>query len=83
MEYDNFMANHDCPINHSGSASSKEQSGVLTGFKRSIGEVRYTPYIGDGDSVLFQFMYRRFLGGDLNFKERVWVMSKNDLAHAY
>ena len=27
MEHDNFMASHDCPMNHSGSASSMDQSG--------------------------------------------------------
>ena len=55
MEYDNFMASHDCPINHSGSASSMEQAGVVSCFKRSISDykVRYTSYIGDGDSSSF------------------------------
>ena len=55
MEYDNFMASHDCPINHSGSVSSMEQSGVLTCFKRSIDDykVRYLSYIGDGNSSSF------------------------------
>ena len=55
MEHDNFMASHDRPINHSGSASAMEQSGVLTCFKRSIDDykVRYTSYIGDADSSSF------------------------------
>ena len=52
IEYSAFVAEHDCPINHKGSASSMEPAGVLTCFERSIerNKLRYTTYIGDGDS---------------------------------
>ena len=36
IEYAAFMADHDCPINHKGSASSMGPAGVLTCFERSI-----------------------------------------------
>ena len=53
--YEEFMQTHKCPINHEGSAGSMEASGVLQCFRRSIetNKVRYTKYIGDGDTKAF------------------------------
>ena len=47
-----FKTQHDCQINHHGSAGSMEGVGVITCFKRSLvrNQLRYTTYIGDGDS---------------------------------
>ena len=60
LEYHDFMSSHECPINHHGSASSMEPSGVLTCFKRSLSDynLRYTSYIGDGDSSSFSSLYK-------------------------
>ena len=44
--------NHDCGINHEGSAGSLESAGVISCFKRSVekNRLRYTTYIGDSTS---------------------------------
>ena len=46
------METHNCPINHEGSAGSMEAAGLMECFMNSIenGKLRYTHYIGDGDS---------------------------------
>ncbi len=53
-EYLEFYADHfpDCPVNHTGSSASMEADGVVQLFKRSEDKsgLRYTTYIGDGDS---------------------------------
>ena len=69
------MASHDCPINHSGSASSMEQAGVVSCFKRSISDykVRYT-YIGDGDSSSFSSLCKADPYGG-NYKSK-YLMKK-------
>ena len=36
IEYNNFMVDHDCLINHQGSASSMEPAGIMSCFQRSI-----------------------------------------------
>ena len=44
-----------CQINHRGSSGSMERDGALQMFLRSIDKnnLKYTEYIGDGDSNLF------------------------------
>ena len=51
-KYDNFMATHECSINHVGSAGSMEASGFKECFMTFVetNKLRYTNYIGDGDS---------------------------------
>ena len=51
-EYERFSVDHDCLINYQGSAGSMESAGVVKCFKQSeqLYKVRYTNYIGDGDS---------------------------------
>ena len=50
--YASWYANHDCQINHDRSAGAMESAGAVAMFKRSIDchHLRYTSYIGDGDS---------------------------------
>ena len=54
-EYVEWKLNHNCAINHTGSAGSMEAAGVLNIFKRSVEtkKLRYTSYLGDGDSKSF------------------------------
>ena len=53
-EYQNFMLNHKCAINYTGSAPSMEPEGAVRMFRRSVQDrkLQYTSYIGDGDSYL-------------------------------
>ena len=50
--YERFSADHVCYINYQGSTGSMETAGILKCFKQSeqLYKVRYTNYIGDGDS---------------------------------
>ena len=52
VEHERFLCDHDCSINHAGSAGSMEIAGVLQCFKQSVHlhNLRYTNYIGDSDS---------------------------------
>ena len=47
---------HACSINHKESAGAMEVSGAITMFKRSVAchNLRYTGYIGDGDTKAHQ-----------------------------
>ena len=51
-EYERFSADHVCYINYQGSAGSMETAGMVKCFKqfKQLYKVRYTNYIGDGDS---------------------------------
>ena len=53
--YEEFMSQHECSINHDGSAGSMEAKGVVECFGSSeeSSKLRYTSYIGDGDSKAF------------------------------
>ena len=55
MEVGKNVVTHDCPINHEGSASSMEAAGLVDCFMNSIQnrKLRYTHYIGDGDSKAY------------------------------
>lgn len=48
-------AKHECAINHDGSAGKMESEGAVRCFKRSEQKygLRYTKYLGDGDSKAF------------------------------
>ena len=52
LEYEYFISEHNCPINHSGSAGPTEAGGIVECFQSSIQnrKLRYTQLIGDGDS---------------------------------
>ena len=51
-EYEQFLLEHDCPINHEKSLGSMESAGAVTIFSRSIvcNKLQYKTYIGDRDT---------------------------------
>ena len=53
--YERYLNDHDCQINHQGSAPKMEVTGVERIFGRSIekNRLRYTEYYGDGDTKAF------------------------------
>ena len=55
-EFEEWSLHHKCQINHQGSSGSMEVTGVRSIFKRSVEsrKLRYTTYLGDGDSKSFQ-----------------------------
>ena len=54
-EYNSWLANHDCSINHKGSSGSMESKGAIELFNRSVQKYNlcYKWYVGDGDSSSF------------------------------
>ena len=54
-EYLSWKASHVCSLNHDGSAGSMEPKGAIQIFQRSQAErsLRYTEFLGDGDSASF------------------------------
>ena len=50
--YEEFVATHNCSINHTGSSGAMEAAGLVDCFKSSIQNrgLRYTNFIGGGDS---------------------------------
>ena len=54
-EYNDWKANHDCVINHVGSAGSMEAVGARRIYDRSVtkNNLRYLKYRGDGDSKAY------------------------------
>ena len=53
--YDDWKINHNCIINHTGSAGSMEAVGAVRIYNRSItnSSMRYLKYRGDGDSKAY------------------------------
>lgn len=53
--YNDWKANHVCQANHIGSSGSMEAAGAKEIFHRSVDRnlLRYTEYIGDGDTSSF------------------------------
>ena len=49
--YEDWIATHNCPINHKGSAASMIR---MFGRPEREKELRYTTYIGDGDTKTYQ-----------------------------
>ena len=54
-EYEIFVKDYDCPINHEGSAGAMEASGVVRIFQKSAEKAKlcFTMYIGDGDTKVY------------------------------
>ena len=52
---EDFKANHNCKLNHQGSAPSMEMNGTKKIFERSIekNHLRYTEFFGDGQQTFF------------------------------
>ena len=51
IDYENFLKEHECPINHVGSAVAMEAVGAVKIFEKFVADLqlRFTTYIGDGD----------------------------------
>ena len=84
-EFNDWKDEHHCPINHKGSAGSMESAGVLQIYKRSVVErsLRYTTYLGDGDSKSFQDIINAdpYPGKTCNRYECVGHVQKRVTAH--
>ena len=54
-EYNSWLENHDCSINHTGSSGSMEGKGAIEMFSSSVQKYNlcYKWYIGDGNSSSF------------------------------
>ena len=54
-EYDNFVKDHNCPINHHGSAGAMELVGIVNIFERSVADLQlcFTTFVDDGDSKAY------------------------------
>ena len=65
-QYVEFIANHVCTINHEGSAPAMETVGIGNIFSRSVKDLklRYTTYIGDGDSKAYPAVVKANPYGD-------------------
>ena len=55
LRYQQWMENHSCDINHSGSSDSMETAAAVEMFSRSVGKqnLKYTTFVEDGDSSCF------------------------------
>ena len=70
-KYQVWKAGHTCPINHYGSSGAMESSGAVQIFGRSIPflGLRYTGYIGDGDSNSYASVVASSPYGDMTIKK--------------
>eukprot|EP00112_Aurelia_sp_Birch-Aquarium-sp1_P003132 Seg1349.9 transcript_id=Seg1349.9/GoldUCD/mRNA.D3Y31 product="hypothetical protein" protein_id=Seg1349.9/GoldUCD/D3Y31 len=55
-EYDDWLLDHDCPVNHNKSSGAMEGAGALIIFCSSVEKHKliYSHYIGDGDTSAFK-----------------------------
>ena len=55
-QYENWKANHQCDLNHVHSSGAMESAGALSIFNSSLEKynLRYSHYIGDGDTEAFK-----------------------------
>ena len=69
--YEIWRNNDSCSINHAGSAGAMEASGAITMFKRSVDsyKLRYTGYIGDGDTKAHQSVVNAKPYGDVEIQK--------------
>ena len=72
-KYQKFIITHytKCHVNHNGSAMSMEQQGTVTIFGRSQEKhkLRYTNFIGDGDSKAFKKVQAARPYGDIQIQK--------------
>ena len=54
-EYNTFVQDHNCPINHHGSVGAMEAVGRVNIFQRSVADLQlcFTTFVGDGDSKAY------------------------------
>ena len=67
-KYEEFIADHECMINHKGSAPLMEVEGAISIFNRSVEKhnLRYTEYYGDGYSKRFLKVKNVYPGIEVN-----------------
>ena len=67
-KYSKWKETHNCHINHTKSSGAMESNGAVMIFQRSIEKhnLRYTGYIGDGDSSSFSDVVKSKPYGDAN-----------------
>ena len=70
-EYDRWKASHDCQINHFGSSGAMKSAGAIAIFNRSLPQhnLRFTGYIGDGDSNSYPSVVATAPYGDIQIKK--------------
>ena len=70
-EYQQWKIDHNCHINHKESSGSMESAGAVQMFERSISflNLRYTGYIGDGDSKAHRCVVAAAPYGDQGIKK--------------
>ena len=70
-QYDIWKASHKCPINHFGSSGTMESYGAIEIYNRSVDfhNLRYTGYIGDGDSSFYASVVKAAPYGDIEIKK--------------
>ena len=66
-QYRKWKKTHNCHLNHTGSAGSMEPEGAIRIFSRSVAErgLRYTEYLGDGDSASYSKVKESMPYGDV------------------
>ena len=82
--YSQWKLEHDCHINHRGSSGSMESSGAVTMFHRSVAfnKLRYTEYVGDGDSSSFSNVQAFKPYPDIILKNwNVWAIFRSKWDH--
>ena len=70
-EYDRWKNEHSCTINHRNSSGAMEVTGAINIFQRSVDlhKLRYTGYIGGGDSKAYQNVAQSRPYGDIEIKK--------------
>lgn len=76
--YETWRLNHDCQLNHVGSAGAMEVTGAKQIFSRSIAKhgLRYNQYLGDGDSKGFSSITKTYEGIEVEKLECVGHVQK-------
>ena len=70
-EYERWKNEHSCTINHRTSSGAMEVTGAINMFQRSVDlhKLKYTGYIGDGDSKAYQNVSQARPYGDVEIKK--------------
>ena len=78
LAYATWFENHNCKLNHVGSAGSMEVNGAKRIFSRSIEKhgLRYTQYLGDGDSKSFSSVKNIYSNAEVEKLECVGHIQK-------
>ena len=71
QEYDEWIVNHMCKINHNKSSYAMETVGAITFFQRSIEKynLRYLKFKGDGDTEAFAKVVEAQPYGDMTIEK--------------